>query len=111
VLLKGVDVLAAGSLGDKTVVVNGVDVLFAGNCITKTSAGTVFVADAPGLVAQRLFDIRPCVNIVVKPAQQMPMLNPTGTRDVQAALVDCSDVQRQHTLRAPGLCALDRHPE
>lgn len=51
VLLKGVDVLAAGSLGDKTVVVNGVDVLFAGNCIAKTSAGTVFVANAPGLVA------------------------------------------------------------
>lgn len=50
-LLKGVDVLAAGSLGDKTVVVNGADVLFAGNCIAKTSAGTVFVANAPGLVA------------------------------------------------------------
>ena len=51
VLLKGVDVLAAGSLGDEAVVVNGVDVLFAGNCIAETSAGTVFVANAPGLVA------------------------------------------------------------
>ena len=50
-LLKGVDVLAAGGLGDKTVVVNGVDILFAGNCVAKTSAGTVFVANAPSLVA------------------------------------------------------------
>ena len=68
VLLKGVDVLAAGSFGDEAVIVDGVNVLFARHGVAKTSACAVFVADAPGLVTQRLLDIFPVVDIVVKPA-------------------------------------------
>ena len=70
-LLKGVDILAAGSLGDKTIVVNGVYIFFARDCVAETSAGTVLVTDAPGLVAKRLLNVCSCVNIIVKSAKAM----------------------------------------
>ena len=72
-LLQGVDVLAAGGLGDEAVVVDGVDVLLAGNCVAEASAGTVFVADTPSFVSQRLLNVCPRVDVIVKPADAMQM--------------------------------------
>ena len=70
-LLKGVDILAAGSLGDKAIVVDSVYILFARDGIAETSAGTVLVTNAPSLVAKRLLDVCSCVNIIVKSAKAM----------------------------------------
>ena len=68
VLFKGVDILAARCLSDEAVVVDGVDVLFPRNCITEASAGTVFEADTPSLVTERLLYVCSCVNVIVEPA-------------------------------------------
>jgi len=95
VLLEGVDVLAAGGLGDKAVVVNGVDVLLARDCIAETSAGTVLVTDAPSLVAQRLFDVCPCVDVVVKSAQAMP-IESVWQSDERVAKTDCRHMCTDH---------------
>ena len=68
-LLKSIDILAAGSLGDEAIVVDSVYILFARDCIAETSAGTVLVTDAPGLVAKRLLDVCSRVNVIVKSAK------------------------------------------
>lgn len=70
-LLKSIDILAAGSLGDEAIVVDSVYILFARDCIAETSAGTVLVTDAPGLVAKRLLDVCSRVNVIVKSAKAM----------------------------------------
>ena len=69
VLFQRVDVLATGCLSDEAVVVNCVNVFLARDCITETSAGTVLEADTPSLVAKRLLDICPGVDVVIEPGK------------------------------------------
>lgn len=68
VLFEGIDILATRCLSDEAIVVDGIDVLFPRNCVTEASAGAVFKADTPSLVAESLLDVCSCVDVIVEPA-------------------------------------------
>lgn len=112
-LFKRVDVFATRILSNKAIIVDGVDVLLVRHRVAETPTRTVFEADAPSFVTERLLNVVSVVDLVVKTAESEVSIARPGTQIVICPAGPAATVLQlpKRTLRAPLQCVMGRRPE